>query len=973
MKSKALRITIIILTLLVASILWYAASMLVYAADDDYYEDDDEYQVEDEPVLYIGDELITSDNLSGSGWSYDISTRTLTLENYEYSGPGTSPDNNMSKSRAAVRTIGAVTIKLIGDSEIRTSDGSKYNYGIYSKGDINFIGNGTITVRSGKAEGEYSRSEGITVSYDSSRSAWSWKYGEFNVSENAELHVSSGDAADNSTGISTYSSLVVSGNGSLVAEAGKASASVGISSDDISSSDNGYISAKGEDSNRSMGASARFVSAADNSHMIFKALGKNESTGIYLYNFKGFQKMSILGDAVIECYADRRSKIKKPVKTSDDEDIDEDYTVENREQYPEGLVTGFLNCEFSDFSEDCKDPVDEGVCGDDLKWCLTRYGDLVISGTGAMYDYGKDGISIRAPWEMSGDQISMIAVLPGCTKIGDHAFAGYEMPLVSVKMADSVEEIGEGAFDHALNDVTVAGLDLPDGLRKLGKSAFCGCRSIIGEIALPDGLTSVERSAFEGCDSIHSVTMGDGIKTIGDYAFAACRSMKGVNLSDDLEHIGDDAFRECIMLDKVTMPNSLETIGDSSFAECKELSEVLFKGNAPSVGKDFFTGCYGGFVIMYAQGVSGWSTPEWNGYKAYPEHEHDEAGLNIRPASTSSDGRLDHICSVCGTISSRKVIPMIDENSLTIQQDRIYTGGQLRPAVYIDDRTKKRLKKSTDYDIVLSNNINAGTGTVTVNFKGNYTGTLSGEFRILPRDISNKKATLSDVSYIYDGTAKKPAVTITGLTAGTDFDVTYSNNVNAGTATAKVTGKGNYTGSLSLTFKITPASLTSRKITLSASVYSYTGRVRKPAVKVDGVTTANYTVKYSNASSKIVGKYTVTLTGKANYTGSKTLSYKINPKATSIKSLTAGSKCFTAKWTKVSAQATGYQLQYSKSSTFASGNKTVKITSYKTVSKKVTSLTAKKKYYVRIRTYKKVSSATYYSAWSAKKAVTTKS
>jgi hypothetical protein len=69
---------------------------------------------------------------------------------------------------------------------------------------------------------------------------------------------------------------------------------------------------------------------------------------------------------------------------------------------------------------------------------------------------------------------------------------------------------------------------------------------------------------------------------------------------------------------------------------------------------------------------------------------------------------------------------------------------------------------------------------------------------------------------------------------------------------------------------------------------------------------------------------------------------------------------------------TGYEIQYSTSSTFASGNKTVVVTGYSNVSKKITKLIAKKKYYVRIRTYKTVSGVKYYSNWSAKKYVTTK-
>ena len=75
---------------------------------------------------------------------------------------------------------------------------------------------------------------------------------------------------------------------------------------------------------------------------------------------------------------------------------------------------------------------------------------------------------------------------------------------------------------------------------------------------------------------------------------------------------------------------------------------------------------------------------------------------------------------------------------------------------------------------------------------------------------------------------------------------------------------------------------------------------------------------------------------------------------------------------EVSTQITGYQLQYATNSKFTSGRKNIKITSYKTVSKKVTKLKAKKKYYVRIRTYRTVSGKTYYSTWSKAKYVTTK-
>ena len=119
-------------------------------------------------------------------------------------------------------------------------------------------------------------------------------------------------------------------------------------------------------------------------------------------------------------------------------------------------------------------------------------------------------------------------------------------------------------------------------------------------------------------------------------------------------------------------------------------------------------------------------------------------------------------------------------------------------------------------------------------------------------------------------------------------------------------------------------------------------------------------------------KYKVIVTFKDNYSGKKTLSYTINPKGTAISSLSKSKKAFTAKWKKQSAQTSGYQLLYSTNSKFKSRNKYVTVSSYKTTSKTIKKLAAKKKYYVKIRTYKSVSGKKYYSGWSAAKTVVTK-
>ena len=127
---------------------------------------------------------------------------------------------------------------------------------------------------------------------------------------------------------------------------------------------------------------------------------------------------------------------------------------------------------------------------------------------------------------------------------------------------------------------------------------------------------------------------------------------------------------------------------------------------------------------------------------------------------------------------------------------------------------------------------------------------------------------------------------------------------------------------------------------------------------------------------KNVGKYTVKIVFKEYYDGSKYITYNINPKGTSVSKVTATKKGFKVKWKKQATQTTGYQVQYSTSSKFKKGNKTVNITKNKTTSKSIKKLAAKKKYYVRVRTYKTVKvngkNVKLYSGWSKAKKVTTK-
>ena len=241
--------------------------------------------------------------------------------------------------------------------------------------------------------------------------------------------------------------------------------------------------------------------------------------------------------------------------------------------------------------------------------------------------------------------------------------------------------------------------------------------------------------------------------------------------------------------------------------------------------------------------------------------------------------------------------------------------------------------------------------------------------------ISKASVTLSTSTYAYDGKAKTPSVTVKvggkTLKNDTDYTVSYSNNTKVGTAKVTITGKGNYTGSVSKTYSIKN---NFKKATISGiSNKSYTGKniTQSITVKYNGKTLKNgtdYTVSYS--SNKNIGTATVKVTGKGSYAGTITKTFKINPAKQEIQKLKAKSKAFFVDWAQ-KGSATGYEIQYATNSKFTSAKK-VTITNKKTDKTTISKLSGKKKYYVRVRSYTTVKGTKYYGAWSASKSVTTK-
>ena len=222
----------------------------------------------------------------------------------------------------------------------------------------------------------------------------------------------------------------------------------------------------------------------------------------------------------------------------------------------------------------------------------------------------------------------------------------------------------------------------------------------------------------------------------------------------------------------------------------------------------------------------------------------------------------------------------ISNCSITLSFTRYeFTGNAARPKVTVKSGDKV-LVAGTDYVVRYSENVEVGTAYVIISGKGNYTGTVEKTFEIVEssnKDIAKCNITLNKTMFKSTGKAIKPRVIVKDgsktLTSGTDYVVRYVDNVNPGTASVIIAGKGNYTGKVTKTFKILNANaknISSCKVTLNKSTFSYTGRAVKPSVIVkDGSTvlkaTVDYNVRYVNNVNKGTG--TVVISGTGNYQG----------------------------------------------------------------------------------------------------------
>ena len=521
-----------------------------------------------------------------------------------------------------------------------------------------------------------------------------------------------------------------------------------------------------------------------------------------------------------------------------------------------------------------------------------------------------------------------------------------------------------GYINRKDNTVTSPAKDVIEALMKpYGKKADLNCSSSvtivagqsknIGASSSTSGAVLTYKSTTPSICTVDKNGNVTALKTGTGYVTVTASANGYNSVSKDVK----------IVVSKKSLNNGLLTLSETSYVYDgtykKPAATVTFGGKVLQEGKDY--------TISYRN------------------------NLNVGVTTVIATGMGDYTgyTSKNFTITKRAMAG----GTVSVTSSVSFTGSNITPSVTVKV-AGRTLTNGTDYTVSYSNNKNVGTSNVYVYGKGNYSGSLSAKFDIVPAKQQIQKletkykgfyidwaqkgsATGYDVEYSVNAnmsgavskhlTASKPdTLTVSGLSG----DKTYYVRVRSYT---NVNGKVYY-GAWSDVKSIKTANNDITKATVSSiSTKAFTGKTitQNVTVKVGNTVLKNgtdYTVSYSN--NKKVGKATVKITGKGKYGGVITKTFKINPAKQEIQKLTAKSKAFFVDWAQ-KGSATGYEVQYATNSKFT-GAKKVTITNNKTDKATVSKLSANKKYYVRVRSYTTVGGTKYYGAWSAVKNVTTK-
>ena len=359
-----------------------------------------------------------------------------------------------------------------------------------------------------------------------------------------------------------------------------------------------------------------------------------------------------------------------------------------------------------------------------------------------------------------------------------------------------VGSIGKNVFK---DNKTITSIELPDHLYSIGDGAFEGCENL--QTVNSTGITEIGAHAFCGCKSLENISL-TGIKSVGDYAFSECSSLTELDLNT-VEKIGIGAFYNASDIYKVHFSSELTTIDNGAFAGCSSFKEIILPDNIDRIGllafgydsnedydmryENYSFENQNNFHKMEDVSIHCGNGSEGNVYAVrneFPFTFHEFKEIFTKPATEAEAGEIQTICDICNQVKERTEIPLI-KRYLVSAKHFIYNGSIQKPTVTVYDSIGNVIS-SENYDVTYSADaIEPGTYTVTLTFKGNYSGTRSIEYF-----IDDNKATISaeNLNVILGSKNKKLNVKATGDYNGLSYKSSNS-KVASVSADGKITAK----------------------------------------------------------------------------------------------------------------------------------------------------------------------------------------
>jgi len=625
----------------------------------------------------------------------------------------------------------------------------------------------------------------------------------------------------------------------------------------------------------------------------------------------------------------------------------------------------------SDVFKGCSSLTDIFYSGSAEEWeAVNKNNNLAVLSYANVHPYTAWGVPIGAKAFYTVDAFGQRGTISGSGATFDYEYSKsplLQRPVQEITVEGTITRIGDNLFSglEALSTLTIE-----DGVKTIGSGALRDCNNLYS-INIPDSVTSIESYATAWCGNLDEIYLGSGVKNIGNHAFWGSNAQKlyynGSKELFDAITITDEESNSSLL--NATFCSIAGSWGDNvTYRYDPEEKTLTFSGT--------------GDMTEDLKGSH--KNRPWYNYRDEIKHAVVEDGV------TSVGG-----CCFMETAITDVELP----DSIT----KFGTSAFLRctdlKQIVIPEKVKKIETSDFNYctaltDVVLNDGLETigllafmnCTALKNINIPESATSIMgqsfSGCWALQDFAMPSKAKKIEFYTFYASPNLKSVYIpkSVTEIETGAFWECTSLSDIyyeGSSSDWKKISidyanGYNDILKTVKIHYNCT--SVSSAKITgIKSKTYSGKAQTQSPVVKMNGVTLkkgTDYKLTYKNNTK--VGTATVTITGIGTFKGSVKKTFKINPKGTSLSSVSKGKKAFTVKWKKQSTQTTGYQLEYSTDKNFSKNCKKVTVSSTKTTKKTISKLKGGKKYYVRIRTYKTVSGTKYYSSWSSAKSVTTK-